>query len=144
RNLLASLPAQTMIVFAGSFEKVKAKLYVLAIGINDYVDQGSAEPGTGNILAFPPLAASVPDTEAFSAEMEKAGAGLYAEFRVTKALNADATVAKLEEIFKKLASEISPRDTFVFYAAAHGYSLGGNYYIIPQDYQGGVDPQAIK
>ena len=41
-------------------------------------------------------------------------------------------------------AEISPRDTFVFYAAAHGYTVGGNYYMIPQDYQGGPDPVALK
>ena len=38
----------------------------------------------------------------------------------------------------------SPRDTFVLYAAAHGYSVGGNYYMIPQDYQGGPNPAALK
>ena len=32
----------------------------------------------------------------------------------------------------------------MLYAAAHGYSLGGNYYMIPQDYQGGGDPKALK
>jgi len=93
---------------------------------------------------FPPLSASVSDAEAFSAEMEKAGAGLYAEVRVAKVLDADATVAKLDETFRKLASEISPRDTFVFYAAAHGYTVGGNYYMIPQDYQGGPEQKALK
>jgi WD domain, G-beta repeat len=130
-DLLASVPAQTMITYTGSADKVQPKLYVLSIGISDYIDQGGSEPGTGKILAFPPLAASVPDAKAFSAEMEKAGAALYSEVRVTKALDADATIAKLDETFKKLASEISPRDTFVLYAAAHGYSLGGNYYMIP-------------
>jgi WD40 repeat protein len=144
RNLLASLPAQVAITYTGPAGKVQPKLYVLAIGINDYVDQGGPEPGTGKTLAFLPLGASVPDANAFSDEIEKAGAGLYAEVNVTKVLNRDATRAKLDKTFKKLASEISPRDTFVFYAAAHGYSLGGNYYMIPQDYQGGLSPEAIK
>ena len=43
-----------------------------------------------------------------------------------------------------MAAGIGPRDTFVLYAAAHGYSLNGNYYMIPQDYQGGTDPEALK
>ena len=49
---------------------------------------------------FPPLTASVPDAKAFGAEMEKAGAGQYAEVRVTLALDADATAAKLDETFR--------------------------------------------
>ena len=76
--------------------------------------------------------------------MEKAGAGQYAGVHVTKVLDEEATPAKLDGIFGKLAEEISPRDTFVFYAAAHGYTAGGNYYMIPQDYQGGPDPEALK
>jgi hypothetical protein len=153
RNLLASQPARTTIDYeraslrwdgAGPADTAKPKLYILAIGINDYFDRGGREPGTGRILAFPPLAASVPDAEAFSAGMEKAGAGQYAQVRITLALDDDATAAKLDETFTKLASEIGPRDTFVFYAAAHGYTVGGNYYLIPQDYQGGPDPVAIK
>jgi uncharacterized caspase-like protein len=50
----------------------------------------------------------------------------------------------LDEAVNEIASEISPRDTFVLYAAAHGYSLGGNYYMIAQDYQGGPNPEALK
>ena len=41
--------------------------------------------------------ASVPDAKAFSAEMEKAGAGQYENVRVTLALDEDATSAKLDE-----------------------------------------------
>src|SRR5262249_44668524 len=73
-----------------------------------------------------------------------AGAGLYEKSRVTLALDEDATLSKLDETLTKIASEISPRDTFVLYAAAHGYSFRGNYYLIPQDYQGGGDQEALK
>ena len=76
--------------------------------------------------------------------MEKAGAGQYSEVRVTQGAGCGRELAKLDETFRKLASEISPRDTFVFYAAAHGYTAGGNYYMIPQDYQGGPNPDALK
>ncbi len=86
----------------------------------------------------------MPDAKAFSAEMEKAGAGQYESVRVTLALDENATLSKLDEAVAKIASEISPRDSFVLYAAAHGYSLGGNYYMIPQDYQGGGNPDALK
>ena len=144
RNMLASLPAQTTIVYDGPANEAKPKLHVLAIGVNDYEDRGGIDPVNGELLLFPPLSGSVPDAKAFGAEMEKAGAGQYAEVRVTLALDGEATLATLEAAFNKLAREVGPRDTFVFYAAAHGFSTGGRYYMIPQDYQGGPDPDALK
>jgi hypothetical protein len=51
---------------------VKPKLHILAIGINKYVDRGGKAPATGQTLLFPPLTGSVPDAEAFTAEMKKA------------------------------------------------------------------------
>jgi|RhiMethySRZTD1v2_1073278.scaffolds.fasta_scaffold1122802_2 uncharacterized caspase-like protein len=48
----------------------------------------------------------------------------------------------LERAVNKLASEILPRDTFIFFAAAHGISENGRFYLIPQDYQGGADALA--
>lgn len=143
RNLLASPPAQITIVYDGPVDTVKPKLHILAIGVNAYEDRGGVDPETHQLLKFPPLHASVPDAEAFASEMEKA-AGQYAEVRVTKALNTGATLGKLDATISRIASEIGPRDTFVFYAAAHGYTVGGNYYMIPQDYQGGPEPAALK
>jgi uncharacterized caspase-like protein len=32
----------------------------------------------------------------------------------------------------------------VLFVAAHGYSTGGRYYLIPQDYQGGNNPEALS
>ncbi len=143
RNLLASLPAQTTIAYTGPADRVKPKLYILAIGINAYGDRGWAPPGADRIEYFPPLGLAVADAKAFAAELQKAGAGLYSEVRVTTALDTQATAAGLDAIVKKIAAEIDPRDTFVLFAAAHGYSEGGRFYLIPQDYQGGPNPQAL-
>jgi uncharacterized caspase-like protein len=76
--------------------------------------------------------------------MEKAAAGLYGGVRIRTALDREATPANLDRIVREMAAEISPRDTFVLYVAGHGYSLNGNYYMIPQDYQGGIEPAALK
>lgn len=138
RNLIASLPARATVEYDGPSDTTKPKLFLLAIGINRYVDRGGSD---GRFL---PLAGSVPDARAFSAEIEKAAIGPYETVRVTLALDEDATLDKLDEAVTKIAGEISPRDTFVLYAAAHGYSLDGNYYMIPQDYQGGANPDALK
>ncbi len=56
----------------------------------------------------------------------------------------DATPAKLDALIAQAAAGVSPRDTFVFYAAARGYSVSERYYLIPQDFQGGVNPEALK
>ena len=61
------------------------------------------------------------------------------------ALDEQAARAVLDRIVREIADEIQPRDTFVFFAAAHGYSIkqSGRFYLIPQDYQGGTNPAAL-
>jgi WD40 repeat protein len=141
RNLLASVPARTTIVVKLPTDAVKPKLHVLAIGINAYVDKGAPPPAVSG--SFPPLSLAVSDARAFAAEMRKAGAGQYGEVLVAEALDADAASASLDEIIERMSARINPRDTFVLFAAAHGISREGRFYLIPQDYQGGNDPDAL-
>jgi WD40 repeat protein len=142
RNLLASLPADTTLTFKGAVDTIKPTLHVLAIGINKYVDKGWVSPNGGSSY-FPPLGLAVSDATALADRLQKAGAGLYREVRATKVLDEEATAANLDAIVTKMASDISPRDTFVFFAAAHGYSNNGRFFLIPQDYQGGASPEAL-
>ncbi|MGO9546227.1 MAG: caspase family protein [Rhodomicrobium sp.] len=144
RNLLASVPAQTSIAYISPADALKPKLHILAIGIDAYVDKGWTPPGTSGRVYFPPLSLAVADAKAIAAELQKAGAGLYSEVRVKTALDAEATAAGLDDIVREFAAGIDPRDTFVLFAAAHGYSEGGRFYLIPQDYQGGNNPEALK
>src|SRR5262249_47863687 len=69
RNLLASRPARMTIKFTGSEDTVRPTLHVLAIGINAYVDQGWIPPGSGELLAFPPLSLAVNDARSFAAAL---------------------------------------------------------------------------
>jgi hypothetical protein len=55
-----------------------------------------------------------------------------------------ATAGELKRTIARIASEISPRDTFVLFAAAHGTSHNGRFYLIPQDYDGGTNPDALQ
>jgi WD40 repeat protein len=143
-NLLASLPARTTVNITGSANRVKPKLHVLAIGINAYVDKGWKPAGSADILAFPPLNLAVSDAKALAAAFKQAGSGQYAEVRVTEALDTEATAAGLQQIIERMASEIDPRDTFVLFAAAHGTSNNGRFYLIPQDYDGGTNPVSLQ
>ena len=76
------------------------------------------------------------DAKAFAADMEKAAAGLYDGVRITLAFDLDATRDNLAKLVDKIAARIHPRDTFILFAAAHGYSVKelARFYLIPQDY----------
>lgn len=143
RNLLASLPARGTITFAGPADTAKPNLHVLAVGIDDYIDQGWTPPGASDPLKFPRLNLAVKDATTFGADMKRAAAGAYGEVRVTSILDKEATRQNLDRIITRLAGEIHPRDTFVLFAAAHGFSASGRFYLIPQDYQGGTNPVAL-
>ncbi len=141
-NMLASLPGKTTIAYTGAADGAKPKLlHILAIGINQYVDPDLGSP-YGN---FPALKLAVPDAVAFADGMKKAGEGLYGAGNVKerRVLDTSATVENLARVVEEMAKEVSPRDTFLFYAAAHGHSDGGRFYMIPQDYQAGGDPKAL-
>jgi WD40 repeat protein len=142
-NLLASVPARAAVKFTGSADKAKPKLHILAIGINAYVDNGWTPPGTDVGFFFEPLDLAVEDAKAFAAAIEKAAADLYGEVRVTLALDGQATRANLPNLVDKIAAQMQPRDSFILFAAAHGYSRRGRFYLIPQDYQGGINPEAL-
>jgi WD40 repeat protein/uncharacterized caspase-like protein len=142
RNLLASAPAQATVTWTGA-ATTAPKLHVLAIGINKYIDEGSPAPGETEAQRFRPLRLAVHDAKALAEELKKAGHGLYGSVHVRTVLDEEATAANLETIVTEMAAQIAPRDTFVLYAAAHGYSRQGRFYLIPQDYQGGPDPEAL-
>ena len=131
RNLLASLPAQTTIAYTGPADTVKPKLHILAIGIDAYTGVRKLE-------------LAVADAKAVAAELQKAGAGFYSDVRVRTALDEEATAAGLDRIVAEFAAGIAPRDTFVLFAAAHGYSdTRGRFYLIPQDYPAGSPPKRL-
>ena len=144
RNSLASVPARVSFNFAGSLTSVKPKLHILAIGINTYVDRGWTPPGETGPVQFPPLSLAVDDATALSEAFRKGGARQYSEVSVTRVLDGDATLDGLERAINQLAAQTHPRDTFVLFAAAHGISEGGRFYLIPQDFQGGPGALAEK
>jgi len=143
-NLLASKPGRVKVRFTGRANDLQPTLHVLAIGINAYVDRGWSPPGSGEVQAFAPLNLAVRDARTLASALKRAGAGQYAEVKVTEVLDADATVAGLQASIERMASEISPRDTFVLFAAGHGISDDGRFFLIPQDYDGGTNPAALR
>jgi hypothetical protein len=120
-NLVASVPGRARITWTGSEPTARPRLYVLAVGINDYLD--------GNLK----LTYAVPDASTLADAFKEAGQGHYEEVSVIRVLDRDATAAKLDQVFADLAAKVRPRDVFVFFAAGHGKTLDGRYYFIPYD-----------
>jgi len=94
-------------------------------------------------LRFAPLRLAVKDAKAFANDFKRAATDLYEEVRVTTVLDRDASQANLDSVIKKFSQDVHARDTVILFAAAHGISVDGRFYLIPQDYQGGPDPKAL-
>jgi uncharacterized caspase-like protein len=92
----------------------------------------------------PPLDLAEEDAKAFADSMSKATTGLYEEVRVTLALGKEATRDNLHRIVEKVTADIQPRDSFILFAAGHGTSENGRFYLIPQDYRGGPPGSLAK
>ena len=123
KGLIASEPAQVIIKWDGSKTASPPKLYVLAVGVNDYYDSRLH------------LAYAVPDATALAEGFRKAGSGLYALVEVKTVLDSDVTVANLDKVFAELGQKVQPRDVFVFFLAGHGKTENGRYYFLPRDFR---------
>lgn len=119
-NTIESRHALASVTFHGK-PTGKPNLHVIAVGINDYRDSALH------------LKYSVPDANAFIDVIEKSAKGLFRNIVVHKVLDGDATIKSLAGVFKQVASSVKGDDVFLFYVAAHGITLNGRYYIVPQD-----------
>jgi WD40 repeat protein len=123
KGLIASEPAQISVKWDGAKTASPPKLYVLAVGVNDYYDSRLH------------LAYAVPDATALADGFKKAGAGLYADVEVKTVLDSDVTLSNLDNTFAELSKKVQPRDVFVFFLAGHGKTKNGRYYFLPRDFR---------
>lgn len=123
KDLIASDPAAVVVKWDGERTASPPKLFVLAVGVNDYYDSRLR------------LSYAVPDAMALAEGFQKAGSGLYAATDVTTVLDADVTTANLDRVFTELGRKIQPRDVFVFFLAGHGKTKNGRYYFLPRDFR---------
>ena len=127
-GLITAVPVIEKVDGQGISEAEKSRLFILAVGIDDYA-QGSLR-----------LRYAVNDAQAFSAKLKKAAdeLGLFKNVSVTTMINIDVTRAGLDQAFARLAAEIGPEDKFVFFAAGHGKVYKDRYYFFPQDLRFGA------
>jgi uncharacterized caspase-like protein len=121
-NLVASLPSRVRIESRPQAGRAAARLFVLAVGLNDY-----AEPGLK-------LTYAVPDAKVLTQALAQTGKEMYQSTEVTLVQDADVTREKLDAAFSDLANKVRPSDTFVFFIGGHGKTVDGRYYFIPQQF----------
>jgi len=131
-NLLASLPARTTLKWRGD-SATKGRLHVLAIGIDAYDD-----------TLFRRLNNAVNDAQSLGKAFETAAGDMYDGVDVEYALDQDATPVKLDRLIDRMAARVGPRDTFIFFAAGHGTSENGRFYLIPYGFRTNATPLSEK
>lgn len=141
-NLLASRAAKAIVRYAGASDRTRPRLHVLAIGIDDYSDPGYQLPD-GSTLAFGKLNLAVKDAATFAAAMSGAAGTIYSGVSVRVLRDDEATAEGIDRAVTLMAKEIHPRDTVIFFAAGHGTSERGRFYMIPHGYVGGPDALAL-
>jgi len=118
RNLISS-SVQFIEVTSLDTLNDKARLFVLAVGVDDYDDPDLK-------LNFP-----VRDVTSFADALKSSQSGLYASVEIIPVLNKDVTRENINAAFNTLQSKIRPIDVFVFFIAGHGKTVDGRFYFIP-------------
>ncbi|MCK1386638.1 caspase family protein [Bradyrhizobium sp. 21] len=122
-GLIASEPAEVLVTSVQSEGGAKPRLYVLAVGVNDYWDSALR-------LSF-----AAADARSLGEGLKQAGSKLYERVEIRTVLDADATAGKLDAVFSELATQVRPQDVFVFFLAGHGKTVDARFYFLPQDFR---------
>jgi hypothetical protein len=107
-------------------EEQRGRLFILAVGIDHYVNPALT-------LRF-----AVADAKAFTAGVGRAATNLYSKVEVTTLLDDQATKIGILAAFDRLAREVRPEDTFLFYVASHGVldENTNRFLLVPHDIAG--------
>jgi uncharacterized caspase-like protein len=106
-------------------QEKKPNLWLLAVGINDYPD-GSAYPDLGFCVSDAKKIVS-----AFRAQEGK----VFGKVNVMLIADSEKTAPTKDNIMQglKFFSGAAPEDIVVLYFAQHGFSAGGDFYLMPSD-----------
>ena len=134
QNLIASLPASIVVTTAPTTIRPRPRLYVLALGISDYLDQTLK-------LKFADR-----DATAISAVFQKPdiGTGLYESVHVRTLLDGEVTRQGIDAAIEELSKIIRPQDVFVLYVVGHGVTEDGRYYFIPHEFHDDGNDAIVK
>ena len=109
---------------------VVKNLHVLAIGIDDYVDD-NLDLTTAN-----------KDVQSIVSSLETQKGSVFAEVRTKTLSNADATKANIEDAIRQIKGKAAKDDLVLIYFAGHGAESNGNFYLKPADVKS--DPSEME
>lgn len=114
---------------AAGGDVTEPRLFVMAVGVNDYVEERLR------------LNYAVNDARAVTDMLSRSG-GDFDDVRITTVFDRDVSREALDAAFGAIAADIRPSDTFVFFLAGHGVTHDGRYYFLPPDIDVTGDPGA--
>ncbi|HEX3970856.1 MAG TPA: caspase family protein [Stellaceae bacterium] len=110
-------------LFAPAPPPPKPRLFVLAAGINKYIDPA------------PRLDLAVTDAKSFVAAVRQGAAPLYREVDTYELYDEQASVAGIGKALDDIASKAEATDVLLVYLAGHGEQVDKDYYFITQDFR---------
>ncbi len=121
---IESRPDEISVKYTGE-AAANADLYVLNIGINEYMNPSYN------------LNYAQPDAKAFREAIEKHSASIFSKTHIYSLYDEEAIKPNIIEIFDEIKRKSRPQDVFIFYYAGHGtVDLDGSstdYYLVPYD-----------
>jgi antitoxin component YwqK of YwqJK toxin-antitoxin module len=119
------------ITYKNPNREIKVKdLHVLAIGIDDYVDDNLD------------MNHAAKDVQSMVASMEAQKGYAFGEVKTKVLSNADATKANIEDAIRQLKGKAAKEDLVLIYFAGHGVESNGSFYLKPSDAK--TDPSELE
>lgn len=112
------------IKFSSSLKRGPSHLYILAIGIDQYLNKSIG------------LKYAVKDARDIEEKIKQKSATIYApqNIHTTLLANNQATKAAIMDKINELTKIIQPTDSFILFVAGHGVLLQNQYYMLTHDY----------
>jgi len=120
------------------YEAPQRELFVLAMGVADYEDDGLD-------LAYP-----IKDADDLIARFQSEAGDFYSEVHVQRLSDGEVTPGKLRRAREEFLLRAEPEDTILVFAAGHGVrSASGEYYFLtpsttPDDPYDGIERQVLE
>ncbi|MEY3480295.1 MAG: hypothetical protein RIQ71_1070 [Verrucomicrobiota bacterium] len=113
--------ASVRVVYNGKAQEASSRLYVLAVGISDYIDERLK------------LKLAAKDAEDFAEAILRQRGNLYSDVIVSKLTNREATREKIMDGLNWLAQSATQHDRAMLFMAGHGDNDRGSFFFLPAD-----------
>ena len=116
-----SEPAEIVLRYAKPL--AKSRLYVVAVGVNEYADANLN-------LSF-----AAKDARSLAELFQQRGKALYEQVHLSTLTDGQAVKGAIERALKQAADQTRPQDTLLLFLAGHGVMVGQRYYFIPHEFR---------